>query len=68
MSKEPYPGYTESRQPRRDDNNLTFRSGKRIDSDKRKARWEELKAVTWPRIVEYVVKVAPRGMIRRING
>ena len=45
--REPYSGY------------IASRKGKRIDSDARKARWEELKAITWPRIVEYVKQVQP---------
>jgi hypothetical protein len=57
--KEPRLGYIESRKAKRDDNGLIIRKGKRIDSDERKARWEELKAITWPRIVEYVKRVQP---------
>lgn len=68
MSKDPYPGYYEDRAPKVDQYGFQTRPGKRIDSDARKKRWQELKSVTWPRIVEYVVKVAPHGSLWRTNG
>jgi hypothetical protein len=40
------------------------------DSNKRKKRWESLKSITYPRIVEYVVEVKPhqpkiKAVVRR---